>query len=104
MQVPHKIVETFKICNRETSVYSIIIEGDIIKKGSNSLLIRTSSYSYFVLFYKKVIRHYSVYSIFLLVGSCVLVNPIFAVSFKYINVPMPRFDAPENAKNAWDLL
>ena len=43
MQVPHKIVETFKICNRETSVYSIIIEGDYIKKGSNSLLIRTSS-------------------------------------------------------------
>ena len=43
MQVPHKIVETFKICNRETSVYSIIVEGDNIKKGSNSLLIRTSS-------------------------------------------------------------
>ena len=43
MQVPHKIVETFKICNRETSVYSIIIEGGNIKKGSNSLLIRTSS-------------------------------------------------------------
>ena len=43
MQVPHKIVQTFKICNRETSVYSKIIEGDNIKKGSNSLLIRTSS-------------------------------------------------------------
>ena len=50
MQVPHKIVETFKICKRETSVYSIIIEGDNIKKGSNSLLIRTSSLKILLIF------------------------------------------------------
>ena len=50
MQVPHKIVETFKICKRETSVYSIIIEGDNIKKGSNSLLTRNSSLKILLIF------------------------------------------------------